>query len=144
MNAMSHYLVVNIVSLEKNIFSDQVSYLVVPGILGELGIHPGHTQLLTSVKPGSVRLVKDSEEEVLYISGGILEVQPDVVSLLADTAVRAADLDESLALEAKRRAESMLQVKRSDIDYAQVMRELTQAVAQLRTINQIKKKLQGH
>lgn len=141
---MSQYLLVNIVSLEKNIFSDRVSYLVVPGILGELGIHPGHTQLLTSVKPGSVRLIKDREEEILYISGGILEVQPDLVSLLADTAMRAKDLDESLVLEAKRRAESMLQVKRSDIDYAQVMRELTQAVAQLRTINQIKKKLQGH
>ena len=97
---------IEIVSAEDAIFSGEATHLVAIGLLGELGIYPGHTQLLTALKPGPVRIIKpDGEDEILYISGGILEVQPQLVSILADTAIRAADLDELAALEAKERAE---------------------------------------
>lgn len=135
---------VDIVSAETEIFSGQVAHLVVSGLLGELGIYPGHTQLVTALKPGSVRLVKpDGEDEVLYISGGILEVQPTLITLLADTAVRAADLDEVAALEAKQRAEHALSDKQADIDYAKATIELAQAVAQLQAIAKLKQKATG-
>ncbi|BBB14584.1 ATP synthase epsilon chain [Candidatus Rickettsiella viridis] len=135
---------VDIVSAETEIFSGQVAHLVVSGLLGELGIYPGHTQLVTALKPGSVRLVKpDGEDEVLYISGGILEVQPTLITLLADTAVRAADLDEMAALEAKQRAEHALSDKQADIDYAKATIELAQAVAQLQAIAKLKQKATG-
>ena len=135
---------VDIVSAETEIFSGQVAHLVVSGLLGELGIYPGHTQLVTALKPGPVRLVKpDGEDEVLYISGGILEVQPELITLLADTAVRAADLDEVAALEAKQRAEHALSDKQADIDYAKATIELAQAVAQLQAIAKLKQKATG-
>ena len=114
------------------------------GLIGELGIYPGHTQLLTALKPGPVRIVKpDGEDEILYISGGILEVQPQLVSILADTVIRAADLDEMAALEAKEHAEKALIDKQSDIDYAKATVELAQAVAQLQAISKLKKRLTG-
>lgn len=135
---------VEIVSAETEIFSGQAMHIVVMGFLGELGIYPGHTQLLTALKPGPVRLVKsEGEEEVLYISGGILEVQPTLVTLLADTAVRAVDLDEMAAIEAKQRAEHLLSDKQADIDYAKATAELAQAVAQLQAIAKLKKKALG-
>lgn len=135
---------IEIVSAEISIFSGEVTHIVVMGLLGELGIYPGHTQLLTALKPGPVRIVKpDGEDEILYISGGILEVQPQLVSILADTAIRAADLDELAALEAKEHAERLLSDKQADIDYAKATAELAQAVAQLQVISKLKKKLTG-
>lgn len=135
---------IEIVSTEISIFSGEASHIVVTGLLGELGIYPGHTQLLTALKPGPVRIVKpDGEDEILYISGGILEVQPQLVSILADTAIRATDLDELAALEAKEHAERVLSDKQADIDYAKATAELAQAVAQLQVISKLKKKLGG-
>ncbi len=135
---------IEIVSAEVAIFSGEAAHIVVTGLLGELGIYPGHTQLLTALKPGAVRIVKpDGEDEILYISGGILEVQPQIVSILADTAIRAADLDELAALEAKEHAEKVLNDKQADIDYAKATAELAQAVAQLQVISKLKKKLGG-
>lgn len=135
---------IEIVSAEISIFSGEATHVVVTGLLGELGIYPGHTQLLTALKPGPVRIVKlDGEDEILYISGGILEVQPQHVSILADTAIRATDLDELAALEAKEHAERVLSDKQADIDYAKATAELAQAVAQLQVISKLKKKLTG-
>lgn len=133
---------IEIVSAEVEIFSGEATHIIAVGLLGELGIYPGHTQLLTALKPGSVRIVKpEGEDEILYISGGILEVQPQMVSILADTAIRAADLDELAVLEAKEHAEKILNDKQSDIDYAKATAELAQAVAQLQVISKLKKKL---
>lgn len=135
---------IEIVSTEKAIFSGDATRIIVIGLLGELGIFPGHTQLLTALKPGPVRIVKpNGEDEILYISGGILEVQPQLVSILADIAVRAADLDELAALEAKEHAERILNDKQADIDYAKATAELAQAIAQLQAISKLKKKLTG-
>lgn len=135
---------IEIVSAEVSIFSGEATHIIVTGLLGELGIYPGHTQLLTALKPGPVRIVKpDGEDEILYISGGILEVQPQLVSILADTAIRAADLDELAALAAKEHAERILSDKQADIDYAKATAELAQAVAQLQVISKLKKKLTG-
>jgi F-type H+-transporting ATPase subunit epsilon len=133
-----------IVSAETEIFSGQALHVIVTGLLGELGIYPGHTQLLTALKPGPVRIVKaEGEDEILYISGGILEVQPNLITLLADTAIRAADLDETAAIEAKQRAEHVLSDKQADIDYARATAELAQAVAQLQAIAKLKRKVTG-
>ena len=135
---------IEIVSAELMIFSGQATHVVATGLIGELGIYPGHTQLLTALKPGPVRIVKpDGEDEILYISGGILEVQPQLVSILADTVIRAADLDEMAALEAKEHAEKALIDKQSDIDYAKATVELAQAVAQLQAVSKLKKRLTG-
>jgi F-type H+-transporting ATPase subunit epsilon len=139
---MTKTMQIEIVSAEISIFSGEATHVVVIGLLGELGIYPGHTQLLTALKPGSVRIVKpDGEDEILYISGGILEVQPQLVSILADMAIRAADLDELAALEAKGHAERVLSDKQADIDYAKATAELAQAIAQLQAISKLKKKL---
>ncbi|TLY48504.1 MAG: F0F1 ATP synthase subunit epsilon [Gammaproteobacteria bacterium] len=141
---MTKTMQVEIVSAEKAIFSGEATHIVATGLLGELGIYPGHTQLLTALKPGPVRIVKpNGEDEILYISGGILEAQPQLVSILADTAIRASDLDEMAALEAKEHAERILNDKQADIDYAKATAELAQAVAQLQVISKLKKKLTG-
>ncbi|MGC1854436.1 MAG: F0F1 ATP synthase subunit epsilon [Candidatus Aquirickettsiella sp.] len=141
---MTKTMQIEIVSAEDTIFSGEATHVVVTGLLGELGIYPGHTQLLTALKPGPVRIIKlDGEDEILYISGGILEVQPQLVSILADTAIRAADLDELAALETKEHAERILSDKQADIDYAKATAELAQAVAQLQVISKLKKKLTG-
>lgn len=141
---MTKTMQIEIVSAEKAIFSGEATHIVATGLLGELGIYPGHTQLLTGLKPGPVRIVKpNGEDEILYISGGILEAQPQLVSILADTAIRASDLDEMAALEAKERAERILSDKQADIDYAKATAELAQAVAQLQVISKLKKKLTG-
>lgn len=132
---------VDIVSAEESIFSGTVEELYAPGEMGELGIFPRHTQLVTRLKPGEVRVKREgqSEQEMYFVSGGILEVQPHVVTVLADTAVRAKDLDEAAALEAKRQAEEALADKKTDFDYAKAQAELAEAVAQLRTIQKIRK-----
>lgn len=125
----------DIVSAETSVFSGRVKHLIASGEAGELGIHPGHTALLTSLKPGQiVTILEDDNERVFYISGGMLEVQPDVVTVLADTAVRAGDLDEAAAVAAKARAEKALSEQRADFDYSKTMAELAQAMAQLRAI----------
>ncbi len=133
----------DIVSAETQIFSGLVEMVVATGELGELGILPGHTPLLTTLKPGFIRIVKQGgAEEVFYISGGMLEVQPDIITVLADTALRAVDIDEKAALEAKQRAEKALEGKKAEFEYSAAMTELAEAVAQLRAIQQLRKK--GH
>jgi F-type H+-transporting ATPase subunit epsilon len=119
--------------------------IIVPGELGELGIYPRHTALLTRIKPGSVRLKlpDQGEEELIYVSGGMLEVQPDVVTILADTAIRGGDLDEARAMQAKQDAEEAMKNRTSDIDYAQAQSELAEAIAQLAAIKQLRKQA-GH
>lgn len=135
---------INIVSAEAEIFSGMAERVVATGILGELGIHPGHSPLLTALKPGTIRVIKtEGDEEVFYTKGGILEVQPHVITILADTVVRAADLDEAAALEAKERAEAMLKTRATEFDFAAASSELAQAAAQLQAIRKLKKKL-GH
>ncbi len=133
---------VDVVSAEESLFSGIAEVVVVPGEMGELGIYPRHAPLLTRIKPGSVRLKipNQSAEELIYVSGGMLEVQPSVVTILADTAIRGADLDEARALEAKRNAEEAIKNRASDLDYAQAQAELIEAVAQLRAIQQIRKR----
>ena len=133
---------VDVVSAEESIFSGLAEMVVVPGEMGELGIYPRHTALMTRIKPGSVRLkLPDQEhEEVIYVSGGMLEIQPSVITILADTAIRGADLDEARALEAKQMAEDAMRDKASDIDYAQAQGELAEAIAQLRAIQQLRKR----
>ena len=131
----------DIVSAEKEIFSGLVASVTVTGALGEFGIMLGHAPLLTSLQPGEVRLVKDNgETEIIYISGGFVEVQPNLVTILADTAERAADLDEAKAMEAKKHAESQLEARNSEIEYAKALNELAQAAAQLRAIQKLRKK----
>lgn len=132
---------VDIVSAEASIFSGLAEVVIVPGEMGELGIYPRHTALMTRIKPGSVRLkLPDQEaEELIYVSGGMLEVQPDVVTILADTAMRGADLDEARALKAKQDAEEAMKNRTSDIDYAHAQAELAEAIAQLAAIKQLRK-----
>lgn len=131
---------VDVVSAEEEIFSGVVEMLFAPGEMGELGIMARHTPLLTALKPGELRLrMENGEEQSIYVSGGMLEIQPHVVTVLSDTAVRAKDLDEAAALEAKERAEKALQDKQADIDYALAEAELAEAIAQLQTIQRLKK-----
>jgi F-type H+-transporting ATPase subunit epsilon len=133
---------VNIVSAEQEIFSGTCEQVIAPAKMGEVGIYPRHTQLLTQLKPGEVRVVKEGgEEEFYFVSGGMLEVQPHVVTVLADTALRARDLDEAKAMEAKAQAEQALADRQSDIDYATAEAELAEAIAQLQTIQRLRKKL---
>lgn len=132
---------VDIVSAEAEIFSGTATMVFAPAEMGELGIAPRHTQLLTRLKPGEVRVVDEKgEEQSFYVSGGILEVQPHVVTVLSDTALRAKDLDEAAALQAKEQAEKLLADNQSDIDYTKAQLELAEAVAQLRAIQKIRDK----
>lgn len=130
----------DIVSAEGEIFSGLVEMVVAHGNLGDLGIAPGHAPLITDLKPGPVRLVKQGgEEEVFYISGGFLEVQPSMVMVLADTASRAGDLDEAAAQEAVKAAEAALAGKNTEFDYGTASAQLAEAAAQLRTIQQLRR-----
>jgi F-type H+-transporting ATPase subunit epsilon len=125
----------NVVSAEESLFSGSIESLQITGSEGELGIMPGHAPLLTSLKPGMARIVKKGgDEEVIYLSGGMLEVQPNNVTVLADSAIRGGDLDEEAALQAKERAEKHLNDHGGDVDYAEAASELARAVAQLRVI----------
>ncbi|MDT0594858.1 F0F1 ATP synthase subunit epsilon [Glaciecola petra] len=136
--AMTTHL--DVVSAETEIFSGRVETIQVTGSEGELGIHPGHAPLITTLQPGMVRVVKQhGEEELIYVAGGILEVQPHSVSVLADTAVRAEDLDESAAEEARKHAEERIAQGGADFNYAEAAIELAEAIAQLRLIQKIKK-----
>jgi F-type H+-transporting ATPase subunit epsilon len=133
---------VDIVSAEESLFSGLAEVVIAPGEMGELGIYPRHAPLLTRIKPGSVRLKlpNQEEEELIYVSGGMLEVQPNIVTVLADTAIRGVDLDEGRALEAKRAAEDALKNRTADIDYAKAQAELIEAVAQLQAIRKLRGK----
>ena len=129
----------SIVSAEREIFAGQVEMVVASGTIGELGILPGHTPLLSGVKPGPVRLILEGgEEELFFASGGFIEVQPTSITILADTAIRADDLDEAAALEAKKKAELELSDQRSDIDFARVTADLQEQAAMLRTIQKVR------
>jgi F-type H+-transporting ATPase subunit epsilon len=138
---MAMTLHIDIVSAEKSLYSGTAEVVIAPGMRGELGIYPRHTPLLTTLKPGSVRIKVPNqvEEELIYVSGGIMEVQPHVVTILSDSAIRGADLDEAKALEAMRAAEEAMKDKAATIDYAQAQVELAQAVAQLATIKKLRK-----
>ena len=131
----------NVVSAEEELFSGNIESLQITGSEGELGIMPGHAPLLTSLKPGMARIVKKGgDEEVIYLSGGMLEVQPNHVTVLADIAVRGGDLDEQAAEEAKQRAQEKLNAHGDGVDYAEAAAELARAVAQLRVIQATSKK----
>ena len=130
-----------IVSAEEAIFSGAVEMLVATGSQGDLGVSHGHAPLLTDLKPGPVRIVTGDSEQIFYVSGGFIEIQPDVVTLLADTAVRADDLDEAAAIEAQKAAEHAVANQHADFDYGKAAAQLAAAAAQLRTIRQIRAKL---
>lgn len=132
----------DIVSAEAEVFSGLVEMVVATGHLGDLGIAPGHAPLLTDLKPGPIRVIKQNgEEEIYYLSGGFLEVQPSQIKVLADSALRADDVNEAAALEVKKAAEQMMTNKSSDFDYSRAKTQLAEAVAQLRTLEQIRRKL---
>jgi F-type H+-transporting ATPase subunit epsilon len=132
---------VDIVSAEREIFSGTAEMLVAPTVEGEVGILPRHSQLIARLRPGELRLTLPNQSEVqsIYVSGGILEVQPHVVTVLSDTAVRAKDLDEAAALQAKKQAEDMLADRKSDMDIARARAELAAAMAQLELIRKLRK-----
>ena len=137
---MAMTLHVDIVSAEEEIFSGTAEMVVAPASGGEVGIYPRHAPMLTSLKPGEVIVRNGSEDKLFFVSGGVLEVQPHVVTVLSDTAIRARDLDEAKALEAKQRAEDAMKDKKADMDYARAQIELVEAIAQLRTIEKLRKK----
>ena len=131
----------DIVSAEESIYSGLVELVVATGTLGDLGIAPGHAPLMTSLAPGPVRVVKQGgEEEVFFVSGGYLEVQPNLVTILSDSAQRADDLDEAAAMEAKQEAERLLANQSGDFDYSKAASQLAEASARLRTLQQLRNK----
>ena len=132
---------VDVVSAEEQIFSGLAEFVVLPGEAGELGILPGHMPLMTRIKAGAVRLKLPNQEreELIFVAGGILEVQPGLVTVLADTAIRGRDLDEVKASDAKRRAEEALATRSAELDYARAQAELAEAVAQLAAIQRLRK-----
>ena len=130
---------VDVVSAEASIFSGEAKFVALPGEAGELGILPKHAPLITRIRPGAVRIEKaDGGEEFVFVAGGILEVQPNIVTVLADTAIRGKDLDEAKATEAKQRAEEALRDNKSDVDAAAAQAELISAVAQLAAIRKLR------
>lgn len=132
---------VDIVSAEREIYSGLAEMVFAPAALGEVGIAPRHAQMITRLNPGEVRVkVSNTEEHEFYVSGGMLEVQPHIVTVLADTAMRAKDIDEAAAKAAKLRAEEALSDKSGKIDYAKAQAELVEAVMQLKTLNRLRKK----
>jgi F-type H+-transporting ATPase subunit epsilon len=139
---MANTIHVDVVSAEEQIFSGEAEFVALPGEAGELGIYPMHTPLITRIRPGAVRIKVPgrSEEEFVFVAGGILEVQPKGVTVLADTAIRGADLDEAKAQEAKRMAEELMLNKESKIDYAKAQAEMAAAIAQLAAIQKLRSK----
>lgn len=137
---MSMTLHVDIVSAEESLFSGEAEFVIAPAEMGEVGIYPRHTQMLTRLKPGSVRIKRQdvADEELIYVSGGLLEVQPHVVTILSDTAIRGKDLDEQKAIDARKRAEDAMKDRSSQLDYAKAQAELAEAIAQLATINKLR------
>lgn len=139
---MANTIHVDVVSAEEQIFSGEAEFVALPGEAGELGIYPKHTPLITRIRPGAVRIkvAGSTEEEFVFVAGGILEVQPNTVTVLADTAIRGHDLDEAKASEAKKMAEEALANRETDIDFAVVQTELSIAVAQLAAIAKLRQK----
>lgn len=133
---------VDVVSAEESIFSGSVEFVALPGEAGELGILPGHVPLMTRIKPGTVRLKlpHQEDEELIFVAGGLLEVQPGLVTVLADTAIRGKDLDEAKALDAKARAEEAMKNARSDLDLAKAQSEFAAMAAQLAAIQKLRKR----
>ena len=132
---------VDVVSADQEVFSGLAEVVIVPAQMGEVGIYPRHAPMITRIKPGSVRIKipNQAEDELIYVSGGMLEVQPSIVTILADTAIRGADLDEAKALEAKTLAEEAMKDKSSKIDYAKAQAELSESLAQIAAIERIRK-----
>jgi F-type H+-transporting ATPase subunit epsilon len=139
---MANTIRVDVVSAEESIYSGEAEFVVLPGVVGELGIYPRHTPLLTQIKPGAVRIKvpNEAEETLVFVQGGFLEVQPNVVTVLADTAIRAHDLDEVKALEAKKKAEEAMRGKLSAEEIAKVQAELATAAAQIQAIQRLRRK----
>ncbi len=139
---MANTIHVDVVSAEESIFSGEANFVALPGENGELGILPRHTPLITRIKPGAVRIERadNGEEEFVFVAGGILEVQPNVVTVLADTAIRGHDLDESKTAEAKKLAEEAMRNAKSDIDRAKAQREFAAMAAQIAAIAKLRKK----
>ncbi len=139
---MANTIHVDVVSAEEMIFSGEAEFVALPGEAGELGIYPKHIPLMTRIRPGAVRIkvVGKAEEEFVFVAGGLLEVQPNSVTVLADTAIRGADLDEAKAVEAKKKAEEALVNRESKIDYAAAQAELSVAIAQLAAIARLRQK----
>ena len=139
---MAHTIHVDVVSAEEEIFSGEAEFVALPGEAGELGIYPRHTPLITRIKPGAVRIKipGQAQDEFVFVAGGLLEVQPDTVTVLADTAIRGSDLDEAKASAAKKLAEEALANRDSKIDYAAAQAELATAVAQLAAIHRLRQK----
>jgi F-type H+-transporting ATPase subunit epsilon len=132
---------IDVVSAEESIFSGLAEFVIAPAEMGEVGIYPQHAPLITRIKPGALRVKEpnEAEETLIFVSGGILEVQPGVITVLADTAIRGHDLDEASVLEAKRLAEEAMREKSSVMDYAKAQAELIEAAAQLRAIQKLRK-----
>jgi F-type H+-transporting ATPase subunit epsilon len=139
---MANTLHVDVVSAEESIYAGEAEFVVLPGEAGELGIYPRHTPLITRIRAGQVRIkpAGGGEEELIFVAGGILEVQPRVVTVLADTAIRGQDLDEAKALEAKRIAEEAMQNRSSQLEIAKAQAELATAVAQLAAIQKLRRR----
>jgi F-type H+-transporting ATPase subunit epsilon len=139
---VAHTIHVDVVSAEESIYSGEAEFVVLPGVAGELGIYPKHTPLLTQIKPGAVRIKvpNEAEETLVFVQGGFLEVQPNVVTVLADTAIRAHDLDEAKALEAKAKAEEAVRAKLSAEEIAKAQAELAAAAAQLQAIQRLRRR----
>lgn len=138
---MANTFLVDVVSAEEQIFSGQAEFVALPGEAGELGIYPKHTPLITRIRPGAVRIqVAGGGEEFVFVAGGILEVQPNGVTVLADTAIRGGDLDEAKATAAKKHAEELMLNKDSKIDYAKAQAEMAAAIAQLAAIQKLRSK----
>ena len=139
---MTNTIHVDVVSAEQQIFSGEAEFVVLPGEAGELGIYPRHTPLITRIKPGAVRIrpAGGGEESLIFVAGGILEVQPSIVTVLADTAIRGHDLDEAKALEAKKRAEEALRSAKDKQEVATVEAELSMLAAQLAAIRKLRRK----
>ena len=138
---MANTVRVDVVSAEEEIFSGEAEFIVAPASAGEVGVYPHHAPMITTIKSGALRIkLPDTKEETLiFISGGMLEVQPGLVTILADTAIRGHDLDEAKAIAAKEAAEEVMKNKASDMDYAKAQAELTEAVAQIQAIKKLRK-----
>jgi F-type H+-transporting ATPase subunit epsilon len=136
---MANIFHVDVVSAEEQIFSGEATFVALPGEAGELGIYPKHTPLITRIRPGAVRIqTAAGNEEFVFVAGGILEVQPNGVTVLADTAIRGGDLDEAKAQQAKKDAEELMQSQDAQIDYAKAQSELATAIAQLAAIQKLR------
>ena len=138
---MANTVHIDVVSAEASIFSGEAAFVVAPASAGEVGIYPNHAPMITTIKPGALRiqLADTAEEVVIFISGGLLEVQPGMITVLADTAIRGHDLDEAKAIAAKQAAEEAMKNRSSDMDYAKAQAELSEAMAQIHAIERLRK-----